>query len=226
MIETQLERNSPNAASRTHTHTMPVDFEKQSYWRDRFASEETFEWLVSSEDFISILQPYLDKLDSSSARILNLGSGNSELQNHFRRQGFLNVTNLDYEPLAAERGRRVEARAFGDVKMRYAVADATQLPTVGSDLGGGHRGQFDLIVDKSTVDAVSCAGEDAILRMANGVRSRLARDAVWISLSYSASRFNAEKLPFDVETVAKIPTPKLGASGPDVYHWCYLMRPR
>ena len=155
--------------------TMPIDFDKQSYWHERFSSEEAFEWLVSSTDFVSILEPYLRELDAST-KILQLGFGTSDLQNHLRQRGFLDVTNIDYEPLAVTRGINLEEKAFGDVKMKYAVADATQL-----DLGE----QFDLVIDKSAVDAVSCAGDAALLRMARGIRKSLGRGGTWISLSLS-----------------------------------------
>jgi len=134
------------------------------------------------------------------------------------------VLNVDYEPLAAERGRELERRAFGDVRMRYAVADATQLASGTDGVRPGAR--FDLVVDKSTVDAVSCAGHEAFARMARGVRQRLADGAAWISLSYSAQRFDDEDLPFDVEVIARVPAPKLSPTDPDIYHWCYLMTPK
>ncbi|KAL7902612.1 S-adenosyl-L-methionine-dependent methyltransferase [Trichoderma sp. SZMC 28014] len=195
---------------------MPVDFDKQAYWHDRFSTETSFEWLISSADFISIIQPILTNLEPSSARILHIGSGTSDLQNHFRHLGFLDVTNVDYEPLAAERGRELEKQAFGDVKMKYAVADATQLQ-LSTD-------NFDLVVDKSTVDAISCGGDDQVRRMASCVGEHLAPGAVWISMSYSAYRFDIEELPFNVEVLAKVPTPKIKATDPDIYHWCYLLR--
>ncbi|KAI0159876.1 S-adenosyl-L-methionine-dependent methyltransferase [Hypoxylon sp. FL1284] len=203
---------------------MPTDFEKQSYWRERFASEESFEWLASSESFMSIMEPYLSAVcrERRPPRILHLGSGTSDLHNHLRRKGCPDVTNVDYEPLALERGRRLEKGAFGDVQTKYVVADATQL-------GGGdlpRNAAFDVVVDKSTVDAVSCGGATALLRMAAGVRSRLADGGLWISLSYSATRFAAPELPFDVEVIAEIPTPKFRETDPDVYFWCYLLRPK
>jgi SAM-dependent methyltransferase len=207
---------------------MPADFDKQTYWHDRFSTESSFEWLLSSADFISIIKPLITSLEPSSARILHLGSGTSDLQNHFRHLGFLDVTNVDYEPLAVERGRELEKRAFGDVKMKYAVADATQLQTsTDSDAQGLPRDhRFDLVVDKSTVDAVSCGGEDQFRRMARCVKECLAEGAVWISLSYSASRFDIEELPFDAEVLAKVPTQKIKATDPDIFHWCYLLRPK
>ncbi|OLN92783.1 Methyltransferase-like protein 13-like protein 2 [Colletotrichum chlorophyti] len=195
---------------------MPADFDKQKFWGERFASETNFEWLTPSATFMSIVDPYLAKLDDS-APIMQLGFGTSDLQNHFRQRGFRSVTNVDFEPLAVDRGRMLEKRVFGDVKMRYVVADVTQLHL---------QDKFDLIVDKSTVDAVSCGGVGPFLRMAEGVRRHLNDGGFWISLSYSFCRFDVEHLPFDVEVIAKIPTPKLKPNDPDVYHWCYLLKPK
>ena len=128
------------------------------------------------------------------------------------------MTNVDYEPTAIERGRENEMKAFGDVKMEYEVADATQLELEGQG--------YDLVVDKSTVDAVSCGGDEAFRRMAQGVRSCLKPGGIWISLSFSAWRFDVSDLPFDAEVIAKVPTRKLKPTDPDVFHWCYLLRPK
>ncbi|KAJ0272482.1 hypothetical protein COL940_010442 [Colletotrichum noveboracense] len=195
---------------------MPADFDKQSYWGERFASEVTFEWLTQSATFMSIVDPYLAKLEDA-APILQLGFGTSDLQNHFRQRGFQNVTNVDFEPRAIDRGRMLEKQVFGDVKMRYLVADVTQLQL---------PDKYDLVVDKSTVDAVSCGGIEPFLRMAEGVRRHLTDEGFWISLSYSFCRFDVEGLPFDVEVIAKIPTPKLKPHDPDVFHYCSLLRPK
>ncbi|KXH53272.1 hypothetical protein CSAL01_01920 [Colletotrichum salicis] len=195
---------------------MPSDFDKQSYWGERFASETSFEWLTSSATLMSIVDPCLTNLDDS-ARILQLGFGTSDLQNHIRERGFQDITNVDFEPRAIDRGRMLEKQVFGDVKMRYLVADATQLQLTDN---------YDFIIDKSTADAISCGGEKPLLRMANGVRRHLADRGFWISLSYSFCRFDVENLPFDVDVIAKIPTPKLKSTDPDVYHWCYLLTPK
>ncbi|KAI2641420.1 hypothetical protein GGS26DRAFT_3539 [Hypomontagnella submonticulosa] len=202
---------------------MAADFEKQSYWHDRFTSEKSFEWLMSSNSFMSIIEPHLQAFSGRdhSPRILQLGSGTSDLQNCFRARGYLNVTNVDYEPLAIERGRQLEHATFGDVRTKYVVADVTQLEKdLSLDL------KFDVVVDKSTADAVSCGGEVAVLKMAFSVRKCLADEGIWISLSYSSGRFDIEQLPFDVEIIARIPTQKAKASDPEVYHHCYLLRPK
>lgn len=201
---------------------MPTDFEKQEYWHERFASETCFEWLASSKVFMSILQPYLEELnDQPSARILQIGFGTSDLQTHLRASGFLDVLNIDYEPLAIARGKELEETVFGDVRMRYAVQDATQLASYPAN-----KQKFHLVVDKSTVDAVSCGGVEPFLRMARGVQACLAPGGFWISLSYSSSRFDVDGLPFDVIRIAQVPVAKLKDTDPDIYHSCYLMRPK
>ncbi|KAI1801011.1 hypothetical protein F4811DRAFT_536060 [Daldinia bambusicola] len=203
---------------------MPADFEKQSYWHERFSSETSFEWLASSESFMSMIEPYLSRhslIHQGSPRILNLGSGTSNLHNCFRSRGYLDVTNVDYEPLAIERGRQLEQLAFGDVRMKYIVADATQLAC---NLSKDQK--FDIVVDKSTADAVSCGGTTALLGIASGVRQCLADNGIWISLSYSSARFDIGQLSFDVEVVAKIPTSKLKENDPEIYNYCYLLQPK
>lgn len=195
---------------------MPADFDKQEYWHERFSTENAFEWLVPSGVFMSIINPYLENLKFSS-KILQLGFGTSDLQNHIRALGFCEVFNVDYEPLAIERGRQIENQAFGDVQMRYLVADVTQLSLDET---------FEIVVDKSTVDAVSCGGDEALLRMAQGVKRCLSPAGFWISLSYSCSRFDMHDLPFDVDVIARLPTPKLRETDPDIFYYCYLLRPK
>ncbi|KAI1125853.1 S-adenosyl-L-methionine-dependent methyltransferase [Nemania abortiva] len=199
---------------------MAPDFETQSYWHERFTSEEAYEWLASSRIFFDHVQPYLS--ESKTDRILQLGSGTSDLHTYLRQRGYSDVTNVDFEPLALERGRALEEAAFSDVQMKYVVADVTRLDV---ELPALHA--FDLVVDKSTADAVSCGGDAALRDMARGVRARLTANGVWISLSYSASRFELDGLPFEVSVIGKLgPAPKGKETDPDVYYWCYLLRPR
>ncbi|KUI61465.1 Endothelin-converting enzyme 2 [Cytospora mali] len=197
---------------------MPADFEKQEYWHQRFATETNFEWLSTSEEFMTILKSDEDfaKLDKS-ANILQIGFGTSDLHNWLRKDGFLNVLNIDYEPTAIDRGKQIEKTEFTDVQMRYAVADATKL-----DLPE----KFNFITDKSTVDAISCGGEGAFLKMCHGVRAHLAPGGFWISMSYSKWRFDVEGLPFYCQEIAKIPTRKLKETDPDIFHHCYKLTPR
>ncbi|KAJ1543952.1 hypothetical protein HK405_008948, partial [Cladochytrium tenue] len=133
------------------------------------------------------------------------------------------VVNVDFVPAAVARGRRRELAAFGDVRMRWITADLLTPP---AELHATVLGQpspppphqqqqqqpqlpllFDLIVDKSTSDAIACAapGDNnhaeldsatPLLPLAALARSlaALARPgAVWCALSYSAARFDGAR---------------------------------
>ncbi|KAK3364712.1 hypothetical protein B0T25DRAFT_563714 [Lasiosphaeria hispida] len=193
---------------------MPPDFEQQSYWHTRFESEQAFEWLMPSARVMEVLEPQLQDLPRSTT-ILQLGLGTSDLQNHLRSSGFTNITNLDFEPIAIERGRQLEHQAFGDIRMEYIVADATQLNL---------PSRFSLVIDKCAADAIACGGEGAVLSMARSVAKHLAPGCIWLSLSYSPSRFRIEGLPLEVEVLTKLPIPKLKPTDPDIYHYCYILR--
>ncbi|KAK4442923.1 hypothetical protein QBC34DRAFT_222682 [Podospora aff. communis PSN243] len=192
----------------------PLAFESKAYWHARFSSETSFEWLVPSDVFMSILEPHLQSLTPDSA-ILQLGFGTSDVHVHLRRRGFTNITNIDYEPLAVKAGEEAEKQAFGDVQTTYLVADALEL-----DLGE----KYALVIDKSTADAVACGGEAALVAMAQGVERHLSEQGLWISLSYSAFRFDDPGLPLEVSLFCKVPTPKQRATDPDVFHYCYALR--
>jgi EEF1A lysine methyltransferase 4 len=193
----------------------PLDFDSKEYWHNRFTTETSNDWLVPPSVLLPILAPYLSTLPSKSSPILHLGSGTSSLANELREKGFENVLNVDYEPLAVERGRAIERDRFGDVRMRYLERDATRFET---------REKFALVVDKSTADAVSCGGEEALLRMARCVERCLGEGGVWISVSYSGSRFELEGLGLDCEVVGRFLTPRERETDPDIYHYCYKLK--
>lgn len=135
---------------------MPPSYGSPLYWRTRFLTETNFEWLISSSTFLSLLRPYLP---SAEIPILHLGSGTSDLHIHLYNAGYTNITNLDYEPLALERGKALEQDAIREIRMSYVEADVTNM-----QLGR----KFEVAIDKSTADAVAC-GEGGVKRMAGCV---------------------------------------------------------
>lgn len=195
---------------------MPPAFDKREYWEQRFSSETSFEWLMTSESFVTVLEPYLANL-APDTPILHLGFGTSDLQVHLRKRGFTSITNIDFEPLAVERGQDLERAAFGNVQMTYLVADCTQLHL---------DRRYDLILDKSTVDAVACGVDAAFPAMMDSVARHLTEDGIWISISYSAYRYDSPSLPLAVEVIAQIPVKKQKPTDPDVFTYCYLLRRR
>ncbi len=64
------------------------------YWEERYKaqSEATFDWL---EDYVT-LSPILKEFSfDSSARIINLGCGNSEFCEKMFDEGYENIVNID-----------------------------------------------------------------------------------------------------------------------------------
>ena len=197
-----------------------ADFHTQEYWSARFESETQFEWLVTAQDFFEqVLQKYIQP----DSKVLHLGFGTSDLQNYLRQAGCKHIVNVDFEPAAVARGRELERRRFGDVRMSYLVADVTNFPPEFACDGDG----FDLVVDKSTADAVACGGDDALLSMARSVRRCLSAGGLWLCCSYSATRFHdIPDLPFDVQLVHRFPLPQNRPTDPELFHSCYLLTPR
>ena len=81
-----------------------------------------------------------------------------------------------------------------------------------------------LVIDKGTADAIACSGGEAVISLAKAVQRCLDRDGVWISLSFSALRYELEGLPLEVEVISKILTPKRLQFDPDIYHYCYSLK--
>jgi SAM-dependent methyltransferase len=125
------------------------------------------------------ISPYLEHLPGA-IKILHLGSGTSDLHTHLRQHGFFDVTNIDYEPLALERGQQLENDRFGNVRTKYVIVDATRLQL---------EEKYGVVIDKSTADAIACGADDAVFSIAKGICRCLNDDGFRISLSYSPWRF-------------------------------------
>ncbi|KAM7211983.1 hypothetical protein V8F06_012653 [Rhypophila decipiens] len=184
---------------------MPPEYQSKDYWHARFGHETSFEWLVPSADFLQILDPFLAQLPTT-ARILQLGCGTSDIHCLLRQRGYQHITNMDYEPLAIGRSRDIERKMFGDSVMSYVT-------------------RFDLVIDKYTADAVACTGSAPVISMTKAVKRCLAEDGMWFSLSFSAYRYDHGGMPFSVQVINKIQTPKVKETDPDIFHYCYLLRP-
>ncbi|KAM7186607.1 methyltransferase-like protein 13 [Naviculisporaceae sp. PSN 640] len=194
---------------------MPPEYESKDYWHARFQHETAFEWLVPSAEFVKFLEPLLSNLPPA-ANILHLGCGTSDLHTILRQRGYRNISNMDYEPLAIQRSREIEKRVFGDVLMNYVVADATNFEL--KDI------KFDLVIDKSTTDAIAC-GSSSVLSVTKAVRRCLTDNGMWISLSFSPYRYDLEGIPFAVRLISEVPVPKAKPYDPDLFYYCYLLQP-
>ncbi|KAJ3135967.1 hypothetical protein HK100_002155 [Physocladia obscura] len=181
------------------------DFSAKSFWDARFETETNFEWLTSAETLVARVVTASSAFHEPS--ILHIGSGTSMLSNALRANLALDpvrITNLDYSPAAVERGSVMELQQFGNVRMRWRVADLLDVNLLRQTIPRGSAVQ--IIVEKSCADAISC-GVDATVKLSDNscvavpptvaLAVNLARisqaGAKWIALSYSKHRFDFVK---------------------------------
>ncbi|KAI8981369.1 hypothetical protein BD414DRAFT_443707 [Trametes punicea] len=222
---------------------MPPNYELQSYWNKRFDEERHFEWLGDGMDTIvpHVRSHLLDSRanarpsPSSPPRLLHVGAGTSSLPERLREL-YIDVYGDDVDErmivhtdfadhLVTRKREAEEARraVWGPRKgMRWLCADALKWPELKGLLElKGHlepkSNMFDLVVDKSTSDAISCGEDVSYVRADTGIHptfsdflaghegrrltlspvevfavhlSSLVRPGgLWIALTFSSNRF-------------------------------------
>ena len=135
-----------------------------TYWDDRYTQQKntTFDWLESWNDIKDIIEKHAvqgfyevsgnpcDDEDSMKVRaktkVLNLGCGNSILVEDMYDEGYKQVWNMDISEVCIHQmhNRNLKARP----ELKWDVMDCRDLKY--------EDNFFDLIVDKSTIDALLC----------------------------------------------------------------------
>mmetsp|Transcript_8307 Transcript_8307/g.12349 ORF Transcript_8307/g.12349 Transcript_8307/m.12349 type:complete len:230 (-) Transcript_8307:65-754(-) len=124
------------------------EYAKKSYWEERFATEESFEWLASYKDVAPQLKKYLPACQSDP--ILVVGCGNSSFSYElYSEGGYSNITSIDY----SENVIAAMKEKYPD--MEWVCADMTDLnesvfPT----------NSFACVIDKAAMDALMSDEED------------------------------------------------------------------
>ncbi|KAI0778329.1 hypothetical protein BD413DRAFT_508416 [Trametes elegans] len=228
---------TPPAALEEIDEDMPPDYELQSYWKERFDGEHHFEWLGDGKDTIlphvrSYLRTSLSPAHptpGSPPRLLHIGAGTSSLSERLREL-YLDVYGADTDEraivhtdfaenlVAREREAEEARRAKGGPEkgMRWFCLDVLRWTEVKAllDLAG----PFEVVVDKSTSDAISC-GEDvsyegkdaakhpaidkyltthggekttfaAVELLAIHLASVVRAGGLWVALTFSSNRFS------------------------------------
>ena len=148
----------------------PPSFGDQEYWDRRFAQEHEFEWLLG---FDAIKPTLLDTLQSHDKdyrpELLHIGCGSSSLSTKLASlvRDPEQIHNVDYSSVAIERGRKREVcqlqGAIGSrdlTQTRWSTLDLLSVEEVLSfSLHQDNNRRYDVIFDKSTSDAISCASD-------------------------------------------------------------------
>ncbi|KEQ93019.1 hypothetical protein AUEXF2481DRAFT_346079 [Aureobasidium subglaciale EXF-2481] len=202
----------------------PPSFGDLQYWNTRFSKEDEFEWLA---DFTA-LEPWLRRAIGSSGdenererdgkgkRVLHIGCGTSALSAALKElvKSPRQIHNVDYSDVVIERQRQRDLTNTGEEASKWSTLDLLSLAQVEEFK---KQGRYDVIIDKSTSDAISCA-EDVHVGLPYHMNTAMEQGSSlaisghtqvyplvilaihlaylatpgcqWMVLSYSASRFS------------------------------------
>jgi hypothetical protein len=173
--------------SRTQRKTVS-DFSSAEYWSARFVTETSFEWLLPSNKIITFILDNFLPNPESVIKCLHLGCGTSTL-------------GMELEDALKQRvGDEVVIQVVDSDYVAESITLSTPRPILNlnaldlSDLKNKSDGGWDLIIDKSTADAISCGplidDIEPINVLCNNLTEVTKKGTRWISISYSPTRFS------------------------------------
>ncbi|KAL5634449.1 hypothetical protein ACGC1H_002489 [Rhizoctonia solani] len=229
------------------------DYSIPEYWESRFHKETRFEWLGSGD----IILPYAARAFSQApnandicdqtiqntriptpTKILHIGSGTSHLSLQLRSLVPTRIINIDFIQSCLTLLRQSELNAFGDIKMEYKQLDMLDWEQIEGQLLRPQGEETALIIDKSTSDAISCGPDKAspfsllpippVRILALHLAALSAPGSIWLTLSYSNSRFDDIGELWEVEHTKRLLVEsgqtKVGVWEPDIWHMLYVLR--
>ncbi|KAJ6257404.1 hypothetical protein Dda_8293 [Drechslerella dactyloides] len=143
---------------------MPPSFGDKDYWDARFAKNSSqFDWLLPADALDGpITQALASAPSNDEPHILHIGCGTSLLSFHLRDlvRSPSQIHNVDFSAIAIDTGKTYEATESRPERMRWTAADLLSLDdilTLRVPGAGEATGSYNIILDKSTADAISCA---------------------------------------------------------------------
>jgi EEF1A lysine methyltransferase 4 len=166
------------------------DFASHEYWQSRFQKNgSVFDWLISAKDLSGIIQDNLDENQLRKAEILHAGCGTADsvalgdlvenaAQVHnvdysqaaidaasARKKESPDLTTSDAEPASAtDRHDSILHAPSSKNTMRWSCLDLLSLESTLAllDQQAGRGSLYDLVIDKSTSDSISCGSNVTI----------------------------------------------------------------
>ncbi|CAA6657719.1 unnamed protein product [Spirodela intermedia] len=157
-----------------------------SYWDERFAEEEHYEWLKDYSHFRHLVRRHVRPFHS----VLEVGCGSSRLSEALLEDGVSDITSCDISEVAVEMMRkRLQGKGLKGIKV--LVADMLSLP-FDDDC-------FDIVIEKGTMDVLFVdSGDpwnprletvDKVKAMLEGVHRVLKPNGTFISISFGQPHF-------------------------------------
>lgn len=195
------------------------DYSSREYWEARYQTESTnYDWLLPYSQLRSIILPRLH--DNLQAEILIAGCGNSRIGEELYRDGYHNITNIDFSGVVI---RQMLAK-YKDLE----EMDFTEMNVCSIDFPSGC---FDMVFDKCTLDCVLCGDSNfqrASLMLQNVYRV-LKPGGVYILVSYGMpdARLGYIKnkfLNWSIEhaKIVKVPMDQFTSLELSQYHYIYI----
>ncbi|KAI7848851.1 S-adenosyl-L-methionine-dependent methyltransferase [Circinella umbellata] len=123
----------------------PTAYKTKQYWEERYQNENTdttFDWFKTYDE----LKPSLrEQIPDKNASILMLGCGNSTLGEDMYKDGYKNITNIDYSKTVID---NMKERCIDMPEMKWLEMDIRDLKF--------DNESFDVVIDKGTMDALMC----------------------------------------------------------------------
>lgn len=157
-----------------------------SYWDERFANEEHYEWFKDYSHFRHLIQQHINPNFS----VLELGCGNSQLCEELYKEGITEMTCIDISSVAVEKmQKRLLTKGYKDIK----VLQADMLDLSFTDES------FDVVIEKGTMDVLFVDSGDPwnprpetvnkVMAMLQGVHRVLKPNGIFISITFGQPHF-------------------------------------
>lgn len=209
-----------------------IPYVEPSYWEERYRADGpaggNFEWLLTWRELEAALAPELERLEAKlpGVRALHPGCGNSTLGDDLRQAGYApgGLLNTDISITVIEQMRAQLPESVWEVDDCLDMAVARQW--VGNSGDSAGVGQFDIVVDKSTLDCLICIEGPEQVKVANvrsyfdQVRGVLAPEGAFLIISNAPPEVRQKifdqvgwKLTREPRRICKESTPSSGGDG-------------
>eukprot|EP00347_Sterkiella_histriomuscorum_P015715 403355957 len=199
------------------------------YWDQRYKEQDgtVFDWLEDYEAIEPLLEDlFVNRDDYSESntswraniKILNLGCGNSILSEEMYDKGYHQIYNIDISPVVIE--QMAKRNAIQRPELQWEVMDVRDLKY--------QTHTFDLIIDKSTIDALLC-GDNAFMNtalMMKECQRVIKPEGGYMAISYGTPEnrvlhYKRPHLKFNVSTFEIAPE---GKKSQDAVHYVYVCK--
>lgn len=154
-----MENNCSKSINVLNENKPKLNYSNKEYWENRFENQKGyFDWYGGWNEIKDSILTNLNNDNKEKLNILIVGCGNSQITENLYKEGFCNITNIDIASNVIE-NMRIEFnnkyKTFNNnnndnnVNINYLQMDATSM--------NFKDNTFDLIIEKGTLDALSCA---------------------------------------------------------------------